>query len=302
VTKAWHTLIGLTVWVGAVAVPVIQAQEAPADLARLVETGRFEAAREECLRRLGSDPDAPEALYYMGRLSADGASARRHFERLLEAHPGHALADSARMEMAELTFAGPYGLYRQARGRYLEVLARNPVGPHAALALCRIGQTYLIGGNPDSARTYFTRSLEHDPHSSAGGLARMGLVQADLQAGDSSAAAARMAALGEAGAGAVFGDLARKLAADNAAGERVAATRKPRQAWIQVGAFRVAAYAQRLVTQLASLGIAAEAVAAPGRGLHLVFAGPYPDRASAGRALERIRQETDIRGYIVNRP
>jgi tetratricopeptide (TPR) repeat protein len=273
-----------------------------ASLEALFGAGKYDAAREVCRQRLTADPDSPDALYYLGRLSPDGASARSFYERLLAAHPSHHLADDAQLELAELAFGGPYELYRQARARYMDLLEAHAGSPHAAQALCRIGQTYLIEGATDSARAFFERCLGLEPRPGVAWLAQLGLAQADLQAGDSSAAAARMAAPGAGVPGILLKDLSKRLALVGTRDRSPGAQPVPaRQTWIQVGAFRVAEYAASLVQRLKDAGLGAEDVFASGRGLHLVFAGPFVDRAQAKQALGRIQERTGIRGYILTR-
>jgi len=302
VIRACRTLLWMGLCLAFVSVSGMHAQDGPSDLEALFLAGRFDDVRDACRQRLQTDPDAPEALYYMGRLSPEGGPARSCFERLLAAHPSHHLADDARMALAELAFAGPYGLYRKARNRYRALVGAHANGPHTALALCRIGQTYLIQGATDSARSYFTRCLDHDPRSAAASLARFGLAQADLQAGDSNAAAARVSAP-DAGVSELLRQafLRRLSLAGRNGGVGGAAQAVARQVWIQVGAFRVPGNATSLAQRLKETGIEAEVVAAPGRGLHLVFAGPFPDRGAAREALDRIQREVDIQGRILYR-
>lgn len=296
------------VWLCAALVLVIpgisgsRANGGAASLEALFMAGKYEAAREECRQRLTADPDSPDALYYLGRLSPDGASARSLFERLLAVHPSHHLADDTQLELAELAFGGPYGLYRQARARYMDLLRAHTGSPHTAQALCRIGQTYLIEGATDSARAFFTRCLGREPGPGVAGLAQLGLAQTDLQAGDSSAAAARMEAPGSGVPGILLKDFSKRLAlAGPRKGSPGAQLVAARQTWIQVGAFRVAEYAASLVHRLKDAGLEAEDVFASGRGLHLVFAGPFADKAQARQALGRIQERTGIRGHILTR-
>ena len=67
--------------------PGVPLNSEPADPVTLFRNGQFDRAKEEFARRLGAEPDNPEALYYMGRLTMQGAKSREYFVRLLEIHP-----------------------------------------------------------------------------------------------------------------------------------------------------------------------------------------------------------------------
>ncbi len=241
-------------------------------LAELFEQGRYVAARKACAEHLAANPDDPEALYYMGRLSMDGAGARGHFERLLAANRTHALADDAQLELAELTFAGPYGLYPKARGQFAALLRNHPDSPHAAQALLRIGQSYLIEGRQDSASAYFSAAADA---GNEGGPVQE--VVSGLQARTHGPAP--------------------PLVSTTAS----MVTGVTRRTWVQVGAFAVEQNATKLLGQLRSGGIPGEVLDATARGLHLVFAGPFPDRDAAEKAVSRIQKSTGIQGRIVVR-
>ena len=147
----------------------------------LFEAGRFEAARAGFERRLETRPNDPEALYFLGRLSPSGAVSRGFFERLLAAHPKHALADDALFELAEAEYGGGQGLYLTARRRYRRLLSSYRDSPLAPRAHYRVGLTFLITRKPDSAAVAFRAVLDRFPTSDVRALAHLGIVDASVQ-------------------------------------------------------------------------------------------------------------------------
>ena len=280
------------------AVPLAQT-----DPGALFEAGRREEARAACLRRLEADANDPIALYCLGRATLAGAEARAHFERLLATNPGHELADDALLEVAESDFAGPLGLYRKSRRAYRQLLSRYPDSPHAARAYCRIGQTYLIVRQPDSARVAFTHALKQHPTAAVADLATLGLAQAEDLAGAHSEAARHLAGLGESRTGPLRRAVSRSLKPGPrpAASQGADGVRRSR-IWVQVGAFRNAENAGALADRLRAAGLSVQQVEAKARGLHLLFAGPFENRAAAEGAAERIERAEGIKGRIVTRP
>jgi tetratricopeptide (TPR) repeat protein len=142
------------------AFPGIPLRSEPADPVALFRDGQFDRAREAFARRLSAEPDNPEALYYLGRLTLEGAKSREYFVRLLKTHPGHELADDALFELAEADYAGPSGRYFSAENRYGKLLNEYGGSPLAPLAHYRLGSVYLMTQRPDAALAEFQTVLD----------------------------------------------------------------------------------------------------------------------------------------------
>lgn len=267
-----------------------------ADGAALFEAGRFDEARRAFLDVLERRPDDPEALYYLGRLSSQGVHARRFFERLLEKHPSHALADDALFELAEADYADPAERYLSARHRYKQLLDRYPTSPHAQAARYRIGLTYLVVQAPDSALVMFERV---DPLSDWAPHARLGALEAQVMLGRQSEALRSAENWLRAGAGEVQADVAALVArlrpaqAANAVSGQVF--------WVQVGAFGNAGNVAALKERLERAGFSISVVHREGDALLRVFAGPYRDRDAAERDRQRISQLEKLPCVVTDR-
>ena len=237
------------------------------DLAALVESGQLDRARERAKNILSRDEDHPVALYYLGRLAPDFAESRRYFERLLEGHPDHDFADDALFELAEMDYAG-LALYERARRRYRELLAAYPKSPLAPRAYYRLGLTFLVMMQPDSAEAAFLKAAK---------FAEPGLTPY-LQMGL---------------------EKARGL---KGVPPKEQADRSP--VWlVQVGAFKRRQNAEKLRTRLEAVGFQAQIEQRAGSSWYFVRVGPYPDRAAAGQAKKRLRERAKIRdGMVIKRP
>ena len=266
------------------------------DGAALFDAGKFDEARKAFLDVLDHRADDPEALYYLGRLTSEGARSRRFFERLLEKHPNHALADDALFELAEADYANPAGRYVSARRRYKELLDRYPESPHGAAARYRIGLTYLVVHAPDSALAMFDLV---DPLSAWVPLARLGALEAQVMLGRQHEALRAAENWLQAGAGDVQAEVEALIARLRPVGE---VERAPEQAfWVQVGAFGNAGNVAALKDRLERAGFSVSVVRRKGDALLRVFAGPYRDRDAAERDRQRISQLEKLPCVVTDR-
>ena len=129
--------------------------------------GKLKESRELFQKHLDNNPDEPVALYYMGLLTVEPPAARRHFERLLRVKPKHYLADDALFQLAEMDFAGRWGLYKTAREKYLRLLKEYPESERTETTLYRLGVTYRVTAEEDSAAIYLNRLRTEFPDSEA---------------------------------------------------------------------------------------------------------------------------------------
>jgi tetratricopeptide (TPR) repeat protein len=282
------------------------AEEDPASLFR---AGRYDEARVAFAERLSQVPDDPEALYYMGRLVREGAKARGYFERLLEVHPDHDLADEALYELAEGDYAGPQGLYLRARRRYERLLESHPESPLAPRARYRIGLIHLVLRHPDSAAVAFQVLLERSPSSEMAPFARLGSAESYAQMGRRAEALEAAQAVLQGGPSPVAEraqELIESLSGTEPGGQAVRGpgARKPETGrfWVQVGAFRNVKNIRTLAARLEKAGYRVREEAVPGGDLRLLLVGPYSDRAGADGARERILATVDLRGRVIERP
>jgi len=276
-----------------------------ADGRALFEAGAFSEAREAFLGRLEGDPTDPEALYYLGRLTPENARSQTYFRQLLEAHPAHPLADDALLELAEGTYAGSSGRYIRARGLYRRLVASYPGSPLVPRALCRIGATFLVTRQPDSARVAFERVVAKYPQSEVALHARRGLIESLELLGDSTRARAVASALTPAEADSPGLDTRASVAPVESEGPsepRGRATPASDPYWVQVGAFRRAENVRAICTRLSGKGYRTRTLAAGARSIQIVYAGPYRDRASAEADLDRIQSSEHIQCKVVSRP
>lgn len=147
------------------------------DPVALFESGKFSAARKAFLDVLDRSPDDPQALFYLGRLSSEGAVSRRFFERLLSKHPSHKLVEDALFELAEADFADPSGRYLSAQKRFRRLLDQFPQKRYAAMAHYRIGLTFLVLNEAEPALAAFDAAKRLGA-SDAAQLARLGTLEA----------------------------------------------------------------------------------------------------------------------------
>jgi hypothetical protein len=268
--------------------PVIPLHSEPADPVTLFRDGRFDRAKEAFARRLSAEPDNPEALYYLGRLTLEEAKSRGYFVRLLKVHPGHKLADDALFELAEGDYAGPSGRYVSAKNRYRQLLNEYRGSPLAPLARYRLGSVYLITQRPDSALAVFQTILDASPGSDIASHARLGRIEvlvlaarnkeaereADVLSADRPPfpVAARLAVLRE------------LLRGRDTAGKF----------WVRVGAFGNRENLRRISVRLTGAGFPVREEPTTVPELRILLVGPFPDRAAAAREKPRVEKEAGV--------
>ena len=282
------------------------AAQADDDPVALFQAARFKEARSAFQRRLAGSPDDPEALYYLGQLVSEAAQSRRFLERLIRLHPEHRLAQDAAFDLAEADFADPAGRYLSARRRYRAFVQAHPESRLVPDALYRIGLTYLVVHEPDSAALAFEEAVERFPESDVAPHARLGRIQAHVQKGEARAALRAAQVLLTDGAGPVEA-VVRALTIDlekgrpSAPGEDSGNPPEPEEGrfWVQVGAFRGLANLQALSARLVKAGLR---VSVEERGdLKVLFVGPYSDRRKAEEAEAQIEREEGLRCTVKER-
>lgn len=281
-------------------------QEEPVALFR---SGRYDEAREAFAERLSRQPDDPEALYYMGRLAREGAKSRGYFERLLEVHPDHDLADEALYELAEGDYAGPQGLYLRARRRYEHLLESHPESPLSPRARYRIGLIHLVLRQPDSAAVAFQELLRRSPTSEMAPFARLGVAESYAQMGrlgEALEAAQAVLAGGPSPVAERARELIESLGGTEPGGQAAREPEPPKpetgRFWVQVGAFRNVKNIRALAVRLEQAGFHVREEAVPRSDVRLLLVGPYSDRDGADGARERILATEGLRGRVIEKP
>jgi len=284
-------------------------QAKPDDPVAMFRAGRFDEARAGFQKRLSGRPDDPEALYYLGRLTPQGAKSQVYFERLLKAYPGHDLADDALFEVAEAAYAGPSGRYIHARTLYRQLLTAYPDSPLAPRALYRIGTTFLVTRQPDSAAVVFRRILDGFPDSEMVAYARLGRVEADAQKGHTAEALLGAEALLASDPGPLRKELLRQISSlrktlgrSDRRDEQARPLEETSRLWVRVGAFRKVDNLRALSARLNRAGFRTETVRTRTDGLYFLFAGPYSDGETADRVRRRIETQEEITCRVVERP
>ncbi len=111
--------------------------------------------------------------------AGDHEQAASGFRALIEAHPGHALADNAQYWLGESMYDRKQ--YRAALVEFERVIAEHPRGNKVPDALLKVGFCHLALGQPAQAREAFERVLARFPNSRPATLAaeRMRAIEAD---------------------------------------------------------------------------------------------------------------------------
>ncbi len=259
----------------------------------LFEAGKFQEAQKAFQDRLDKQIDDPEALYYLGRLTTEGASSRRFFERLLEKHPDHALADDALFELAEADYADPGERFLSARRRYHRLLERYPQSNYVPAAFYRIGLTYLAVNVPDSALLAFNQSIEHSA-SEWGPLARLGAIEALSLLGRRDQALQLAEVWMQKGAGDLKAELQALIDHLRPKGDGLtrpdSSSVHPSVFWVRVGAFGNVRNVEALKNRLQQAGFVVSIAAREGSPLQFVFTGPYHGRELAELDRKKISQ------------
>jgi TolA-binding protein len=272
-------------------------QVCAADAVVLFQTGKFDEARVAFEAVIKEAPDDPIALYYLGRLTSEGAKSKAYFLQLKNKHPEHDLADDALFELAEVDFA--QGLYLTARGTYRALLSHYPKTNQAGMAHYRIGLTFLAIKQADSALVAFDVA-QMTIGGSAKSHARLGRLEALLQKKQ------KAEALGEAKQWLVDGagdlemdvqDFIVRVSPDYATAVEKKTTDR---FWIQVAALGNEDGALALKGRLENKGFRVDLETKPNSTLMFVFVGAYPTRAAAEQENQRIMDQfKDVNGSKV---
>jgi hypothetical protein len=267
------------------------------DSITLFEAGEFERARAEFTARSSEHPEDVVAMYYLAMLIPDAAKSRQLLERVLKADPQSEHAAWASFELAELLFAGPYGQYTGARKMYRAFLDTYPGSDLTTLARYRIGQTFQITNEPDSALAVFSQSIGNirELHPLRVYF-RLGQAEAKALAGRHEEALAESAPLMTSS----VSRLTRTLHASLGDGTRKGRSRKIKQEyWVRVGVFGDLDNIRRLTERLTSAGYAMVDSAMAVGGLRMVLAGPFPDSLGAENARSAIEQSEGLRCRVL---
>ncbi len=267
-----------TVW--AIVVPGAAIADRGVDL---FVAGDDVGARRAFEARLDATPEDAVALYYLGRLTPEDGLAARHFERLLEVAPDDSLADDARLALAESAYASPLGLFKTARRHYRRLIEDYPRSEHRHLALYRLGKTFVVTGEPDSASVYFSQVLE----AGVGDLrtfARFGEAEALRQAGKQ---------VTQPDADPVY-----PFASGRAGPSPMATNDEGSAYWIQAGAFRREEGARVLAERLRIAKLSVEQHR-NSRGLIVLRVGPFPSREEAVRIVRHLKDVEHIDAMVI---
>jgi TolA-binding protein len=266
-----------------------------ADAKALFDAGNFDDARTAFEALLQENPNDAVALYYLGRLTPDGAKSKAYFQQLVNKHAEHDLADDALFELVEVDFA--QGLYLTARRKYRVLLSQYPKTNQVGMAHYRIGLTFLAMNQGDSALAAFDATQVFLADEPARNHARLGRLEALLQMGQ------KMAALQEAklwlteGVGELDGEVRSfiaKIAPDDVA--VVEAVDPTDGFWIQVAAFGSQEGALALKVRLEKTGYQVDLGGKSNSKLIFVFVGNYSTRDVAERDKKRILEQfKDVR-------
>jgi len=251
---------------------------------------------------LGNAPDDPQALYYLGRLSSEGAASRQFFERLLAKHPHHALADDALFELAEADFADPSGRYLSAQKRLRRLLDQFPQTPHAAMAHYRIGLTFLVLNEPEPALTEFDAAKLLGP-SDAAKMARLGTLEALVlkgQKADALRAAEDWLAEGTDDLEADVKAFVSRLSGKPNPGPMVQPQKVAGDFWVRVGAFG-RDNAQTLKASLEAEGFRVSVVQRSNSRSRFVFVGPYASKIEANRVKKRVDAMKNVTSIVTEK-
>jgi tetratricopeptide (TPR) repeat protein len=263
---------------------------AAANPVALFEAGKFDQAKKAFSERLLEQPGDAAALYYLGKLNSDGAKSAQLFERVLAEHQRSEYADKARFELAELVFSGPYGRYVRARGMYRAFLVAHPESVLGAKARYRIGQTFLITNDADSALIVFNDLMADQTESNLMPYVRLGVAEAKAMAGKTHEALRESKLL--LGASPVSGLAAtlRQSLGGTLNKQESGGGNGEMGYWVRVGVFGNPENIRSLTGRLETAGYVVTDSAMAIRGLRMVLAGPFPDSVGAETARLAIEQ------------
>ena len=261
------------------------------DPVALFEAGKYEEAKKGFLDKQKKAPDDPVVMYYLGRLISDGVGSRRLFEQLLQKHPNHDLADDALFELAESDFAHPAGTYLTARKRYRQLLKMFPASPHIAMAHYRIGLTFLVVHQPDSAIVAFDSAMMGSEYQ-VKQQARLGRLEALVLKGQKEEAVQAAGVWIVEGAGDVVLELQAFIDRFPPTPSHEAKTEG--KFWVRVGAFGHIRNVTVIKKKLEDAKFRVSLIKRVGSKLTLVDTGPYTERKDAEADRKRIAELTGL--------
>ena len=180
---------------------------------------------------------------------------------------------------------------------YREFLAAYSGSDLSPLARYRIGQTYQIGNEPDSALAVFSRSIPDMPESHPlWAYFRLGKAEAKALSGRREEALAESTPL-------MSSPVSRLVSAFHASlsdgFQRGRSSNVRQEYWVRVGVFGNPDNIRRLTERLTSTGFAVVDSAMAVRGLRMVLAGPFPDSLEAETARSAIEQGEGLQCKIL---
>jgi tetratricopeptide (TPR) repeat protein len=275
----------------------------------LYQKGQFGEARVAFEAVIEENPDDPVALYYLGRLTSEGAKSQAYFQRLLNKHPKHDLADDAFLELAEVKFA--QGLYLTARRQYRQLIQNYPKTDRLGMAQYRIGLTFLAIKQADSALVAFDAALDYSDIQ-AQSYARLGRLEALLQKGQTKKVVQEANAWLVNGAGSLDSDvreIVRAISPESLPAVRSERVQAPKRVpavvakeeatefWIQIGIYTQDRYLNHWTRELKK--DAFQTTIEKNKGRKVLYVGPYTTRAAALKDKKQIDKlvgtKTDIK-------
>jgi len=128
------------------------------EIRSLIESGRYELARQKAVNYLREEPENPEAIYYMATLETDGDLSRNYYQRIVEKYPHHRFADDALYRLGLFYYA--VGFYRTAYQKFEKLLKDYPGSDLRGEACYYAGLAKLAVGENSSARGKFEWALK----------------------------------------------------------------------------------------------------------------------------------------------
>lgn len=146
------------------------------------EARDFERAREAFQHILTAHPQNPVALYHLGQMESDAATAEQYYLRLLNYAPRHRYADAGLIAIAKLQFqGGRYGSAVQTCNRLLMSYPETQLNDQARYWL---GRALLSDSQHKLARLTFLRLLTVHPNSPYAMQTRLGIADTFRAEGD----------------------------------------------------------------------------------------------------------------------
>jgi TolA-binding protein len=129
----------------------------------LFRSGHYTEAKTFFDEFLTSNPDHPEALYYLGKLETDGTASQKYFRTFWTDHPDHPLADDALYAVCQYHYAKGY--YVSAGKMYRDLVKTYSESEHADDAAYWAASCHLVADRPDSALADWRTFLSTYPDS-----------------------------------------------------------------------------------------------------------------------------------------